>query len=154
MTSWEINVFSDTRLLSRQNPAVKWNTNWFWAAKEVIQLSSRCLSPFSKSKMKIYKTYEGHKTQFFFLFWSPKSESKNKDWFGPEIPAFQMLSRVMAHISSLRGPKITRLELLEEDLIFYNFSRNRDFWIHTFSTSNLARNIRIGRNTKQRRELS
>jgi len=65
MTSWEINVFSDTRLLSRQNPAVKWNTNWFWAAKEVIQLSSRCLSPFSKSKTKIYKTYEGHKTQFF-----------------------------------------------------------------------------------------
>jgi hypothetical protein len=43
----EINVFSDTRLLTWQNPAVKPNIDWFWVAKEVIQLNSRHLSPFS-----------------------------------------------------------------------------------------------------------
>jgi len=43
----EINVFSDTRLLTRQNPVVKPNIDWFWAAKKAIQLNSRRLSPFS-----------------------------------------------------------------------------------------------------------
>jgi len=46
LISWEINVFSDTRLLSRQNLTVKPNIDLLCAAKEAIQLSSKCSSPF------------------------------------------------------------------------------------------------------------
>jgi len=40
-------VFSDTRLLSMQNLAVKPNIDLLSAVKEAIQLSSRCSSLFS-----------------------------------------------------------------------------------------------------------
>jgi hypothetical protein len=49
LTSWEINMFSDIRLLNRQSPEVKLNSDSLCAEKEAIQLSSRCLSSFSNS---------------------------------------------------------------------------------------------------------
>jgi len=89
LTSWEINVFSDTRLiLSRQNPAIKPNTDWFWAAKKVIQLSSKCSSPFSKSEMKIYKTYKGYRTQFF-CFEAQRASRKTRIESDPNFLRFK-----------------------------------------------------------------
>jgi len=120
LTSWEINVFSDTRLVSRQNPAVKPNIDLLCAAKKAIQLSSRCSSPFSniwdEGLQNIWRAYNS-----VLLFWSPKSESKNRDWIRPELPALQILSQFMALISSLRGPKIARSVSLERRFDFLQF---------------------------------
>jgi hypothetical protein len=153
LTSWEINVFSDIRLLNKQSPAVKLNSDSLCAAKEAIQFSSRCLSPFSNSwdegLQNIWRAYNS-----VLLFRSPKSELKNKDWTSPKF----------LHCTYCFGlcPLSQRSEVWnlqdqcrwKENLILYNFSRNRDLWILTFPTSNLARNVWVGRNSMQKRKLS
>jgi hypothetical protein len=60
----------------------------------------------------------------------------------------------MAYISSVKALKIARSALLERNLNSYKFSRNREILICTFSTPNLARNIRIRKNMRQRGKLT
>jgi hypothetical protein len=57
-------VFSDLRLLNRQSRAVKLNSDSLGAAKKLYNLVPDARNHFQIAKMKVYKTYEGHITQF------------------------------------------------------------------------------------------
>ena len=66
---------------------------------------------FQIAKMKVYKTYDRHITQFCCFKTQKRVEKQGLNQ--PEILALQRLFRFMALISTLRGPKIARSVSLE-----------------------------------------
>ena len=57
-------MFSDIRLLNRQSPAVKLNSDSLCAAKKLYNLVPDVRNHFQIAEMKVYKTYERNITQF------------------------------------------------------------------------------------------
>jgi hypothetical protein len=57
-------VFLDIRLLNRQSPTVKLNSDSLCAAKKAINLIPDVCHHFQIAEMKVYKTYEWHITKF------------------------------------------------------------------------------------------
>jgi len=130
-----------------------WTVIHYVLQKKLYNLVPDVCHHFQIAEMKVYKTYEGHIIQFC-CFEAQKASWKNKDWTSPKF----------LHCTDCFGlcPLSQRSEVQKfqdqfhwkENLILYNFSRNRDLWIRTFPTSNLARNVWVGRNSMQKRKLS
>jgi hypothetical protein len=108
---------------------------------------------FQISKMKIYKTYEGHRTQFVVL--KPK-ERVEKQGLNQTRTSYTLntVSGYGPYLKSQRS-KNYKIGVVWKKIRFSTISpEKRDLWIHIFPTSNLVRNIRIGKKSKQRRKLS
>jgi hypothetical protein len=110
---------------------------------------------FQISEMKIYKTYEGHRTQFC-CFEAQIASRKTGIELNPNFLHSKYCLRLWPISQVSEVQKLQDRCRWKEDSILYNFSRKkrRDLWIQIFPTSNLARNIRIGNKSKQRRKLS
>ena len=57
-------MHSDLRLLNKQSPVVKLNSDSLCVAKKLYNLVPDVRNHFQIAEMKVYKTYEGHITQF------------------------------------------------------------------------------------------
>ena len=108
---------------------------------------------FQISEMKIYKIYAGHITQFC-CFETQKASLKTGIESDPNFLHSKYCLGLwpLSQVSEVQ--KLQDWCCWKEDSIFYNFSRNRDLWIRTFSTSNLACNVWVERNLNQKRKLS
>jgi hypothetical protein len=107
---------------------------------------------FQISEMKVYKTYEGHITQFC-CFEAQKVSRKTGNESDPNFLYSKYCLGLWPLSQFSEVQKLQDRCCWQEDLIFYNFSRNRDIWICTFPTSNLARNVWVGKNSNQKRKL-
>ena len=107
---------------------------------------------FQVSKMKIYKTYKGHRTQFC-CFEAHRASWKTRIESDPNFLHSKCCLRLWPISQVSEVQKLQDRCRWKEDLIFYNFFRNRDLWIRTFPASNLAHNIRIGKEYKTEKEI-
>jgi hypothetical protein len=107
---------------------------------------------FQISEMKIYKTYEGHITHFC-CFKAQRASRKTGIESDPNFLHSKCCLGLWLISQVLEVHKFQDQCRWKEDSIFYNFSRNRDLWIRTFPTSNLARNIRIGKEYETEKEI-
>jgi len=107
---------------------------------------------FQISEMKVYKTYEGHRTHFC-CFEAQKASQKT----GIELDLNFLHSKCCLGLWPIsQVSKIQKLQYScrwKEDSILYNFPRNRDLWIHTFLAWNLAHNIQIGKEYETEKEI-